>query len=314
MKTFYTTTAALRAVTFAASLVLTGVPVSAADVGKPILRLTRIESEVGVGRAYGFKRVRDNVRYGRKAQRFEIRHGDCGGNKYWDDCTNDRQRIERKEDPKDRIQRVGSKVWYGWSMYLDPNYPDLGKTNAAFGQVKMRNWRSPLWMIKLKSGRLNLNIQSAENCFLAPLSQLRGRWTDFVLYADYSQRPTGPSLILYLNGEKVCTYNKPMVTPAMAQVENGQLNVKYGIYNSYVSRWLDLNKTKTVAPLALDDRFDLSDGTRGKSGSPAAEPFAYDWGVKLPTQVVYYDEMRYGTRRDQVDVRMIEARGGKPAD
>lgn len=283
-------------------------------LGKRIFGHTRIETEVGANKKYGFKRVKGHTRYGRRAQRFEIRHGDCGGNKYWDDCTNDRQRVERKEDPKDRIQRVGSEVWYGWSIYLAADYPDLGNTNAAFGQVKMRNWRSPIWMIKLKSGRVTLNLHAADNCFIDPLNAWRGKWVDLVLFADYSPKPSGPSVVLYVNGEKRCTYSKPLVTTTMAQVRDGELAIKYGIYNSYVSHWLDRHKTKPVVPAALDDRFDLSDGSKGQSSSPAATPFAYDWGVRLPTQVVYYDEMRYGARREDVDIRMIIARGGKPAD
>lgn len=289
-------------------------PAMADGLGKPILKLTRIENEVGANRRYGYSRVRGRSRLGNRSQRFEIRHGDCGGNKYWDDCTTDRQRVERKEDPKDRIQGVGSQVWYGWSMFLDPNCPDLWKTNAAFGQVKMRNWRSPIWMIKLKQGRFALNLHAQDNCYFGHLADFRGRWMDFTLYADYRPAPSGPSVILYLNGRKVCTYSKPLITSAMANVQNGDLYMKYGIYNSYVSRWLDRNKTHPVAALALEDRFSLSTGAQGASDSPAATPFRYDWGGELPTQISFYDEMRYGTSRDQVDVRMIEARSGKPVD
>lgn len=289
-------------------------PAIADTLGKPIQKLTRMENEVGANRRYGFSRVRGHTRLGKRRQRFEIRHGDCGGNKYWDDCTNDRQRVERKEDPKDRIQHVGSQVWYGWSLFLDPNYPDLWKTNAAFGQVKMRNWRSPIWMIKLREGRFALNLHAQDNCYFGRLADFRGRWMDFTLYADYSPSPSGPSVVLYLNGQKVCTYRKPLVTPAMAKVPEGDLYVKYGIYNSYVSRWLNRNKTQPVAASALEDRFRLSNGTQGASDSPAASPFKYDWGVKLPTQIAFYDEMRYGRSREQVDVRMIEARNGRPVD
>lgn len=289
-------------------------PAMADSLGKPILKQTRIENEVGANRRYGFSRVRGHSRLGKRSQRFEIRHGDCGGNKYWDDCSNDRQRVERKEDPKDRIQRVGSQVWYGWSLFLDPNYPDLWKTNAAFGQVKMRNWRSPIWMIKLREGRFALNLNAQDNCYFGRLADFRGRWMDFTLYADYSRSPSGPSAVLYLNGQKVCTYSKPLITPVMAKVPDGDLYVKYGIYNSYVSRWLNRNKTQPVAALALDDRFSLSSGVQGAADSPAAWPFRYDWGVELPTQIAFYDEMRYGRRREQVDVRMIEARNGRPVD
>lgn len=59
---------------------------------------------------------------------------------------------------------------------------------------------------------------------------------------------------------------------------------------------------------------DVSIGGAETSRSATSEPFSYDWGVELPIQIVFFDEMRYGSSREQVDVRMIEARGGKPVD
>ena len=35
------------------------------------------------------------VRAGEYSQRFELNHGECGGDQNWNDCTNDRQRVER---------------------------------------------------------------------------------------------------------------------------------------------------------------------------------------------------------------------------
>lgn len=212
------------------------------------------------------------------------------------------------------MQKVGTQIWYGWSIYLDPSYPDLWKSNAMFGQVKMRNWRLPIWSIKLKQGKIALWVHAEEECSLGRLDNWRGNWVDFAMFADYSTNPAGPSIVLYVYGERACTYSNLLVTPAMEEVENGELYLKYGIYNSFVSRWLDRNKTQNVVPLALVDKFDRANGSQDQTSSPAANPFAYDWGVELPTQVVYYDEMRYGTTREQVDVRMIEARGGRPVD
>ena len=33
-------------------------------------------------------------------------------------------------------------------------------------------------------------------------------------------------------------------------------------------------------------------------------PFDYDWGIKLPTQVIYFDEMRVGSTKEEVDVSL----------
>jgi hypothetical protein len=47
-------------------------------------------------------------------------------------------------------------------------------------------------------------------------------------------------------------------------------------------------------------------------GGPIAEknPFEIDWGIKVPKQVVYFDEMRIGNSRKEVDINLIN----KPVD
>lgn len=289
-------------------------PAIAAPTGKSIYSATRVEKEVSANQRYGFSRIRNHTRLGRRAQKFELRHGDCGGNKYWDDCTNDRQRVERKEDPKDRIQRTGRQVWYGWSFYLPSEFRDIGPANTTLGQMKMRGWRTPLWHFNMRDGKAMMWFGSEGGCTVGRVSQMRGQWLDVTIFADYSASPNGPSFIMYLNDKQVCTRTKPMVTQKMLNESEGELFLKYGLYNSYVSRWLDRNKTQTVAAKAFNDEHAVSTGGTQTSRSATSEPFSYDWGVELPTQIVFFDEMRYGSSREQVDVRMIEARGGKPVD
>jgi len=49
----------------------------------------------------------------------------------------------------------------------------------------------------------------------------------------------------------------------------------------------------------------------GESGmvviSATNKPWDVDWGIDLPTQVVYYDEVRVGPTRESVDINMNEA-------
>ena len=42
----------------------------------------------------------------------------------------------------------------------------------------------------------------------------------------------------------------------------------------------------------------------------ARNPFEIDWGIKVPKQVVYFDEMRIGNSREEVDINLIN----KPVD
>ncbi|SPF75297.1 hypothetical protein ALP8811_00284 [Aliiroseovarius pelagivivens] len=282
--------------------------------GKSILKSTRIEKELRAKTKYGYTLAKGHSRAGQKAQRFELRHGDCGGNKYWDDCTNDRQRIERKEDPKDRLQKVGGQTWYGWSFFLNPDFRDIGPGNTTLGQLKMKGWRTPLWHFNMRDGKAMMWFGNEGGCTIGRVSKLRGRWNDVVIFADYSTAPKGPSFVMYMDGKEVCKRQKPMVTQTMLNNSERDLFLKYGIYNSYLSRWLERNKTQAVTAAPFQDRYATETGSSKTSNSASSTPFAYNWGVTLPTQVVFYDEMRFGKNRAQVDIRMLEAAGAKPVD
>ena len=97
--------------------------------------------------------------------------------------------------------------------------------------------------------------------------------------------------------------------PTEFRTKSPKLGLKYGVYNSFVSRYL---ARKGRIPKAAQTYAQSHEG--GGSRSPSPTPFAYDWGVKLPTHVVYYDEFRAGPRREDVDVRMLEIRGVPPVD
>ena len=89
-----------------------------------------------------------------------------------------------------------------------------------------------------------------------------------------------------------------------------RIGMKYGIYNSFVSRYLAANATRRVDL----DSYTQSQSSGTTSRSPAQSPFKIDWGIELPTHVIFYDEMLAGSRREDVDVRMREAAGLPPVD
>ena len=304
------------------SIFLTALAISVAFVplehaeakGKSIYSVTKV-GQPNPKTRYGTTRVSSPVRAGKRAQKFELRHGDCGRDPNgWSDCEHDRQRIERSEFPGDRIQKVGKRTWYGWSMYLPSNFRDIGPSNTLLGQVKLTDWPNPIWFLNLREGRLRVMFAEPavqiRECTAVKLSEMRGRWTDIVIYADYSYNPKGESFAIYINGKKTCSKSAALLTPQMVQNSRGSLYLKYGIYNSYVSNWLNRHKTKSVTPKAFNDK--------QKSGlvlkSSTSTPFSYDWGVTIPTQVVIYDEMRFGSSRDEVDIRTLEKSNVRPVD
>ncbi len=65
---------------------------------------------------------------GTRVERFELRTGDCSGT----DCSRDRERVEFIQQGGPRI---GSEFWVGYSVMLDPSWPNLGpRMNTKIGQ------------------------------------------------------------------------------------------------------------------------------------------------------------------------------------
>jgi hypothetical protein len=117
-------------------------------------------------------------------------------------------------------------------------------------------------------------------------------------YKSYSE--------IYVNGKhKDCEINEPVLTKEVLRNRNKRktlkINFRYGIYNSYVSKWLDEHKNKDVDTKGWSH-------LHAESGmivnSVTNKPWEFDWGVKLPAQVIYYDEVRVGLTRKDVDINM----------
>jgi len=246
------------------------------------------------------------ARVGETAQRFEIRHDDCGRDY---DCQNDRRRIEVSEGDRDAHARVGNVRWYGWSMYLPNDFQHLGRSGTILGQTKLSDWRSPLWDFNAREGYFAFNYRPlgehhSTDCRISSISKMRGRWTDIVVYSDYGyENPNNSAMVqVWVNGRLACSSNRPSVTPEMVRTAGRtEIRFRYGIYNSYVSRWLNDNKTRPVTTTGFTD-FHADSG--GSNSSVAQRPFEIDWGVELPTQVVFYDQVRIGRSREDVDVRL----------
>lgn len=282
-------------------------PAQAQSKRQTIERNTKIEDLSFRGR-HRFSKSSQIVRRGKVSQRFEIRHGDCGRSSGYSDCENDRQRVERKERPKNTFSKPGQGVWYGYSMYLPADFRSLGRANTALGQVKTEKWGMPMWMLTFND-RPYVLFADNQTCRLPSLSTWRGKWNDIVIYAHYGQSGSNVYFQLFRDGKLLCQRNTPFV-PAKAAQQGLKLGFKFGIYNSFVSRYLAANATKQVAASALSQVNE--NGVRSKS--PSLTPFKHDWGVRLPGHVVYYDEMRFGTTRAEVDIRMHEATGVPPVD
>lgn len=246
------------------------------------------------------------VRYGTHSERFEIRPNDDSGM----EPPTRGNRSELSQRPSPDSGTIGGDNWYGWSFYhenlisVDYTYgwaPFLGqwKTNMEAAPViaiqpahdgrPMDGQYMGVSLVDLSEGRdrswLRANNFSVP-CRLFRIDQSQNEWVDIVINTNFAADNTG-YLNIWINGEQKCAYRGQItVTP----VDNFR---SYGVVNN--------------GPIFKRGYWS------GHRGFPQRWMENYP-DQEIPTFVIYYDEWRQGSSREEVDIRMIEARGGEPVD
>lgn len=250
------------------------------------------------------------VRYGARAERYEVRWGDCGGS----DCRAPRYRSEIGIAKSLTKARFGQDIWYGWSFRNEniPSFSSSTNPSITVGQWKMGGSNKPIFKIQQlgldhisfascpsiicsstlapRTGDVWLQLgdlfdktpATSDNnwhqvCRLFDMEAARSNWQDIVLNTNFSTGADG-YVNVWVNGRQVCAYRGPIVHTTDRSLYPGP-NHRRGIYVSSTGRW------------------------------EAARP-----SQPLPTLVAYYDEFRVGRSRADVDIRLIESAGGPPVD
>ena len=231
--------------------------------------------------SYNYEYIEDEMgaRRGKFYQRFELRNGDCFGDNTWNDCENDRERVEFSSRP--RQEPTGNQC-FAYSIKLDKDFIDVHPTNTDLGQIHQKGGPSgkaggylslpPLIQMAAKKGKFYFKWHSltgsptnvrdeAINYYLLDIKDMVEKWNDISFCLNY----TDEIMQVWVNGNK------------KHEIENSPINFipestyfKFGIYRSFVSRYK--NRKERI----------------GQEG-------------KLPTQIVYYDEIRRGNSITEVD-------------
>lgn len=218
------------------------------------------------------------VRTDDSSLRFEVRNGDCGRSQSWNDCLKDRQRHEYVSE------NFNGEIWFNWSIYIPKELESISPATVTLGQFHQRDTFSPPFMFQTsvihsgqKSG-YNIDRQmggsTLENKSLLTDAEMRGRWTDILVHANWKTDYRG-FFRIYVNAETVPRYQ--YVGPTIDK-KGGSPYFKFGIYQSHISRYL-MGKGKDA---------------------------------KTPTQVVYYDDVKKGSTCTKAsvyfDCAVIEAK------
>lgn len=258
---------------------------------------------------WSFAFAEEPVRRGSRAERYELRDGDCGGS----DCGKPRYRAELQMTENPVKTRLGDDVWYGWS-FRNKTIPQFRRKDSL--RIVLSQWYSgtgtrPLvrliqlgqdegnwkncnpWIctgpskssgdivVQLAEVAEEKNWGTAENdgyiCRLFDSQDAKTQWQDIVMSTNFSSGSDG-YLKIWVNDVLKCDYQGPIAS-RKSMAANATPQLRRGIFSSYTLRW--------------DKRY----GSRTK-----------------PTLIAYYDEFQVGRQRRDVDVRMQERYKRFPVD
>lgn len=197
-----------------------------------------------------FKRSLNNTSYGyeiiedftgqaptERIEKFEVRPGDCSrGPKSWSDCANSRERSELSQRGNNY---PGSEWWYGWSIYVPNNYPNVYPAKTALGQFHQRNG-PPAFMFQNYVGGywVDRNFGSTTHKKkIISAKDFKGRWHQIEVNAKWHTKDG--FFRVHVNGDKAWQFEGQTLNKSAVYF-------KYGVYRSFISRYTLMNGVNTV--------------------------------------------------------------------
>lgn len=212
------------------------------------------------------------VYLGKKSQRFEVRPGDCSANSGWNDCKTDRERSEVTATSA-RFP-LGSQNWISFLIYLPEDFETSNSVNADLGQIYMRGGFSG-YAGGFRSFPPLLQLNAIGKIYTACFHMLSGTEDQIQDHCESrlianlaDMRGKWSRITIHLDAKQKAPAVRIFFNGAQVAAFSQTLSrdpqeyyLKYGIYRSFVSRH----------------------------------------GKPMPTQVVYYDEVKTGSTRAEVE-------------
>ena len=203
------------------------------------------------------------VRLANQSIRFEVRPGDCSDSREhgYNDCEHDSERHELSS------QRMsGGTWWFAWSIYFPEDHFNGYPTFVTLGQFHQHGKYSyPPWMFTNYVGGYwfrqrisNSSPDVSKTLEIYPLlsrKEVLGKWNDVLVNVKWSHKKVG-FIRVWINGKILYDYE------GRTKAKGTKPYFKFGIYRSEIKAdWLysGFNKDKLKG---------------------------------LPTQIIYYDEVR----------------------
>ena len=229
---------------------------------------------------HNFQYIKDKTkaRAGKYFQRFALRDGDCFGDDSWSDCDTDRERVEFSTRPR---QAPKGKQCYGYSLMLSKDFVDTQPTNTTLGQVHQHGGPTgkaeglasfpPLIQIDARYGHLFFNWHELSGS--ATNVKDESRYHKLKPLKDMKGVWTDISFCLDFKNKRIDAWvdgiKKVEILKSPIFFKPEGIYFKHGIYRSFISKYKKFHNVK-----------------------------------KMPTQIVFYDEVRRGKSIKKVDINI----------
>jgi len=248
------------------------------------------------------------VRAGKKSIRFEVRDGDCGQDEQggWSDCKGDRERHELSANKKDQKMSKG-EYWFSWSLYFPEEHQNLWPLSNNYGQFHQQGG-PPVFMFKeLRSGYSVVRTigDDYHEKRLIHNDDMKGKWHDILINAKWSKKDNG-FFKVWINDKLKYDYNGPTKTEKYVYQ-------KFGIYSTGVTRYINFENIDVIEKCFEEKGYTTDENTalyifQRKEIQHKMSIQIYNKcksfykPVKIPTRVVYFDEVRKSKKKKKVGV------------
>jgi hypothetical protein len=249
------------------------------------------------------------VRSGKKSIRFEVREGDCGQDEQggWSDCKGDRERHELSANQKGDTMSKG-EYWFSWSLYFPEDHQNLWPLSNNYGQFHQKDG-PPVFMFKeLRSGysviRTIGDVDYHEKRLIHK-DDMKGKWHDILINVKWSKKDDG-FFKLWVNDKLKYDYKGPTKTEKYVYA-------KFGIYSTGITRYINYENIDVIEKCFEEKGYTTDENTalyilQRKEIQHKMSIQIYNKcksfykPVKIPTRVVYFDEVRKSKKKKKVGV------------
>tara|TARA_B100001287_G_C22590810_1_gene485523 strand:+ start:98 stop:1024 length:927 start_codon:yes stop_codon:yes gene_type:complete len=178
---------------------------------------------------------------GENSIRFESNNGECGKEPKWSDCENDRERTELY------YKKITWKKerWYRFYIHLPEDYNSIAPAKMSLIQWKRLKPSKVLVMFQHDHSGLtfNRNGDTFKDTYIVLKSNkdLLGSWTEIIYSTNWHPDPEYGFMKVWIDGKLKVDFK------GRSNNKKGkELNLRYGLYSSSMSRYKRVFETETM--------------------------------------------------------------------